>query len=618
MKENNKYVLGISGLYHDSAAAIIKNDEIIAAAQEERFSRTKHDSRFPVNAINYCIEEAFIEPDQIDAIVYYDNPLVTWDRIVKNSIVVGEKSKDMFIAAGKSILGNKLWVQDEVIRSVGGLGKYGKLVYAGHHMSHASSAFYPSPFNESAILTVDGVGEWATTTIAHGNGKTISLLKEINYPHSLGLLYSAFTSFCGFKVNSGEYKLMGLAPYGTPKYMNIILDNLIDVKEDGSFCLNTFFFGFMEGKESTNANFYELFGRGPRKPESIIERFHMDIAASIQKVTEIIMIRLARTASIITGSKNLCLAGGVALNCVANGKILKEEIFDNIWIQPASGDAGGALGAAFVGVHQLLGIDRKTKNKDSMLDSQKGSYLGNNFSEIQIDSYLTKNNYPFVKYLTATERNSILAKEISEGKIVGYFAGRMEYGPRSLGARSILGDARNVEMQSKMNLKIKYRESFRPFAPIVIGEDKSEYFDISTESPYMLMVAPINEDRRISVELSVSDSDDMIKIVNQKRSDIPSVTHVDFSARLQTVHQHTNADLYDLLKQFKELTGFGVLINTSFNVRGEPIVSSLSDAYTCFMRTEIDILVFENYVLYKKDQPKLEDNENWKDKFELD
>jgi len=611
---NDKYILGISAYYHDSAAAIIKNGIIIAAAQEERFSRVKHDPRFPVNAINYCLEEAFIEADEIDAVVFYDHPVLTLDRIIKNCAYVGEGSEETFVSATKSILGIKLWVEKHVKKTLGSIGKLGKVIFAGHHMSHAASSFYPSPFNEAAIVSVDGVGEWSTTTIAQGNGNNIKLLKEINYPNSLGLLYSAFTYYCGFKVNSGEYKLMGLAPYGKPKYVKEIYDHLIDVKEDGSYRLNMDYFGYMDSGKTTNEKFHQLFGSGPRQPESIITRKEMDLAASIQQVTEEVFIKICRHAQKITGSKNLCLSGGVALNCVANGKLLKENIFDNIWIQPAAGDAGGALGACFVGQYLYFKESRPVPTDGK--DQQFGTYLGPRYSEEEIKAFLDRNKYPY-KLHDEAEKNKILAGELDKGKIIGFFAGRMEFGPRSLGARSIIGDSRNVSMQSKMNLKIKFRESFRPFAPSVLRGDVNKYFDLDEDSPYMLIVAPVNDSIRKEVSNN-GDADDMIQVINQVRSELPAITHVDYSARIQTVHPETNSKYYNLIKSFKDLTGCGVVVNTSFNVRGEPIVCTPKDAYLCFMRTDIDILMLEDYILYKEDQPKFEENENWQQRYELD
>ena len=611
----DKYILGISAFYHDSAAALLKNNEIIAAAQEERFSRKKHDPRFPFNAINYCLSEAFIESDEIDMVVFYDHPLLTFDRLIKNFITAGDKGYELFEEAMKSAMGIKWWVNDYVKKSLGNIGKENKIFYCGHHMSHAASAFYPSPYKEAAILTVDGVGEWQTTTLGYGKDEQIQIHKEINYPHSLGLLYSAFTYYCGFKINSGEYKLMGLAPYGIPKYVDLIQKELIDVKQDGSYHLNMNYFGYIDSNRTINENFEQLFGGAARKSESRITQKEMDIAASIQKVIEDAMVKLAKHVRDITGSENLCLAGGVALNCVANGKILKEKLFKNIWIQPASGDAGGSLGAALLAAHQYYKF--KNVKMQSGIDLQKGSYLGPSFSENEITAFLKRHNYPFIKYETTEQRNISLAKELKDGKILGYFDGRMEFGPRSLGARSILGDARNKDMQSLMNLKIKFRESFRPFAPAVLIENVHEYFELHESSPYMLLVAPVIKGRRISQQ-ERNPTDDMLSIINEERSDIPAVTHVDYSARVQTVHKETKPDFYDLIKAFKNLTGSSVIVNTSFNVRGEPIVCSPQDAYLCFMRTEIDILVLQNFVLYKEDQPPLVNDTEWKLEYELD
>ena len=611
----DKYILGISAFYHDSAAALLKNNEIIAAAQEERFSRKKHDPRFPFNAINYCLSEAFIESDEIDMVVFYDHPLLTFDRLIKNFITAGDKGYELFEEAMKSAMGIKWWVNDYVKKSLGNIGKENKIFYCGHHMSHAASAFYPSPYKEAAILTVDGVGEWQTTTLGYGKDEQIQIHKEINYPHSLGLLYSAFTYYCGFKINSGEYKLMGLAPYGIPKYVDLIQKELIDIKQDGSYHLNMNYFGYIDSNRTINENFEQLFGGAARKSESRITQKEMDIAASIQKVIEDAMVKLAKHVRDITGSENLCLAGGVALNCVANGKILKEKLFKNIWIQPASGDAGGSLGAALLAAHQYYKF--KNVKMQSGLDLQKGSYLGPSFSENEITAFLNRHNYPFIKYETTEQRNISLAKELKDGKILGYFDGRMEFGPRSLGARSILGDARNKDMQSLMNLKIKFRESFRPFAPAVLIENVHEYFELHESSPYMLLVAPVIKGRRISQQ-ERNPTDDMLSIINEERSDIPAVTHVDYSARVQTVHKETKPDFYDLIKAFKNLTGSSVIVNTSFNVRGEPIVCSPQDAYLCFMRTEIDILVLQNFVLYKEDQPPLVNDTEWKLEYELD
>lgn len=612
----DKYILGISAFYHDSAAAIVKNGEIIAAAQEERFSRKKHDPRFPYNAINYCLSEAFIETEDIDMVVFYDHPVLTFDRLLKNFITAGEAGYNTFEEAMKSSLGIKWWVEDHVQKALGTLGKEGKVFFCGHHMSHAASAYYPSPYADAAIITVDGVGEWQTTTIGYGRAEEISLLKEVNYPHSLGLLYSAFTYYCGFKINSGEYKLMGLAPYGKPKYADLIVENLIDIKPDGSYRLNLDYFGYVNSNRTINEKFEQLFGGPARKPESRISQKEMDIAASIQKVTEDVMIRLARHAKELTGSENLVLAGGVALNCVANGKIVKENIFKNIWIQPASGDAGGSLGGALLAAYKHYHC-KKQVTKDAV-DFQAGTYLGPAYSSHEIEAFLTRNQYPYHKFESVEDRNRLLAKELNDGKILGYFDGRMEFGPRSLGARSIIGDARNKDMQSNMNLKIKFRESFRPFAPAVLIEDVADYFELDQPSPYMLLVAPVKAERRITVSEGNGETEDMISIINQARSDVPAITHVDYSARVQTVHPETKPDFYSLIQSFKELTGSSAIVNTSFNVRGEPIVCSPKDAYLCFMRTNIDTLVLGNYVLYKAEQQPMANDEDWKSEYELD
>lgn len=613
-----KTVLGVSAFYHDSAAALVRGGEIIAAAQEERFSRKKHDPRFPRGAINYCLEEAFIDPAELDAVVFYDNPILTFDRVVKNCLAAGEEGREQFLKASRSILGVKMWVEDYVRRELGTLGLQGRLLFTRHHLAHAASAFYPSPFREAAIITLDGVGEWSTTTIGFGKEKGIELLYELDYPHSLGLLYSAFTFFCGFKVNSGEYKLMGLAPYGEPKYYNLICEKLIDIKDDGSYRLNTDYFGYLDGLSMTNDRFAALFGGDPRRPESRITRREMDLASSVQKVTEEIVLKMAAFAKKETGSSNLVLAGGVALNCVANGKIIEEKIYGkNIWIQPAAGDAGGSLGAALMVSHQFFGAPRLYHPRGR--DLQKGSYLGPSFSINEITAFLDRHRYPFERVKDKQARAAAVAEALAEGKIVGYFAGRMEFGPRALGARSILGDPRRKETQSIMNLKIKYRESFRPFAPSVPAEEAADYFELDVESPYMLLVSRVKPERTLAVDMKpFYQTGDMLALVNQPRSDIPAVTHVDYSARVQTVHAEDNPDYYLLLKTFKKITGCSVLVNTSFNVRGEPIVCSPQDAYRCFMRTGIDLLMLEECLLWKERQPLFQDEADRQDEFELD
>ena len=610
-----KTILGISAFYHDSAAAIVEDNHIIAAAQEERFSRKKHDPRFPAQAINYCLEEAALEPDELDAIVFYESPLLTWDRVLKNCMQGGSESYDQFIKAARSILGIKLWVKDYVQHAIGSLGQADRLLYSEHHMSHAASAFYPSPFDEAAILTLDGVGEWCTTSIGHGNGQSIELLQEIDYPHSLGLLYSAFTYYCGFKVNSGEYKLMGLAPYGDPVYTQRIKDHLIDIKADGSYRLNMDYFAYIQKMAMINDKFAALFDGPPRQPESHIKKREMDLAASIQQVTTEIVIKMARHARQKTGVRQLVMAGGVALNCVANGELLRANIFDDIWVQPAAGDAGGALGAALAVSHQYFEVARPSPNGK---DSQAGSFLGPRYHAGEIKAFLDRHDYVYSQCQSKVERDKIIAQALSDGKVIGYFDDRMEFGPRSLGARSIIGDPRRADTQSTMNLKIKYRESFRPFAPAVLEEDVSEYFDITGERPYMLFIAPVRKQRCLQTQVTAAQDDDMLKIVNQARSDIPAVTHVDYSARIQTVGEQSNPGLYGVIKEFKNLTGFSVVVNTSFNVRGEPIVCTPKDAYTCFMRTEMELLVLQDYLLWKEQQPIFEDQEDWMSQYDKD
>jgi carbamoyltransferase len=608
------YILGISAFYHDAAAALVRDGQIIAAAQEERFTRHRHDPRFPRHSINYCLEEAFIEPEELDAVVFYDKPLLTWDRVMKNCLHAGEAAAEQFQKAASSILGVKLWLDDYVQDAIGTVGRAGRVLYTEHHMAHASSAFFPSPYEEAAILTIDGVGEWATTTLGHGRGEDIELLKDIRYPHSLGLLYSAFTYFCGFKVNSGEYKLMGLAPYGQPRYVQRILDHLIDLRQDGSYRLNLDYFDYIAGSVMTNDRFSKLFDGPPRKPESRITSREMDLAASIQAVTTEAVLRLARHTRQVTGSNNLTLAGGVALNCVANGALWRERIFDQIWIQPAAGDAGGALGAALLTAHQYFDIPRTVRPGQ---DAQQGSYLGPRYQPHEVRAYLDRNDYVYEHVPDDRERAERVAEALAAGQVVGLFTGRMEFGPRALGGRSILGDPRNADTQRVMNLKIKYRESFRPFAPAVLCEDVAQYFDIDGQSPYMLLVAPVNEDRRLPFDLRSIDDEhgDLLKVVSQPRSDLPAITHVDYSARVQTVCETTNPEFYHIIEAFKRRTGYGVVVNTSFNVRGEPIVCNPEDAYKCFMRTEMDLLVLEEYLLWKNHQPTFVDAEDWREKY---
>jgi carbamoyltransferase len=602
-------ILGISCFYHDSAACLIRDGNIMAAAQEERFTRKKHDPRFPKNAIAYCLKEGGIPASKLDYVVFYDKPFLTFERLLMSYLTVAPRGLRSWLEAMPLWLGQKLNIPKVIQREI---GYEGEVLYTEHHEAHAASAFYPSPFDEAAILTVDGVGEWATASYGFGKGKGITLLKELHFPDSLGLLYSAFTYFTGFKVNSGEYKLMGLAPYGVPRYKELILSEIVDVKTDGSIRLNLSYFDFLGGLRMTNRRFARLFGGPPRKPEAKITQREMDIAASIQMVTEEIVMRMANHVYKETKQKNLCLAGGVALNCVANGRVLKEGPFKNIWIQPAAGDAGGALGAALCAWYRYLGNERKDPKGT---DQQRGSFLGPAFSNTVIKKFLEKQRYPY-RELNGSDRNRFIAKLISEGKIVGYMAGRMEFGPRALGARSILGDPRREDTQSVMNLRIKYRESFRPFAPSVLEEKTAEYFDTKNPSPYMLLVANVRKERRLPQPSG--DGMDMLKRLKIKRSDIPAVTHLDYSARLQTVNKKDKPDYYKVIAEFEKLTGCPVIVNTSFNVRGEPIICSPEDAYRCFMRTEMDILVLENFLLFKEEQPPWIEKGDWREELQLD
>lgn len=614
------YILGVSGLYHDSAAALICDGEIIAAAQEERFTRKKHDAGLPVNAMKYCLRQGGIDSDELEAVVYYDQPILTLDRFLKNTLALGNESEDLIEWSYKNMFAYKLWIHKQIEAAIGSLGKNGRLLVTKHHISHAASAFYPSPYNKAIILTIDGVGEWTTTAIGVGDGKSLKLCEEIRYPHSIGLMYSAFTYFCGFKVNSGDYKFMGLAPYGKPVYYDIIKEKIIDIKEDGSYCLNMKYFDYQNGRTMIREDkFAEIFGGGRRQPESRITQREMDIASSVQKLTEEIIILLARHAKETYGEDidNLVMAGGVALNCVANGKLQKEGIFKNIWIQPAAGDAGGALGAALYAYYVHYGSERIV----SKPDSQKGSLLGPEFSNDEIEKYLVEKGYPYYKYNDKKEKNAKIASLLSEEKIIGLATGRMEFGPRALGNRSIIADCRSEYMQSRINLKIKYRESFRPFAPIVLEEKSEEYFDLPCNSPYMLKVGCVNNDRRNKFDLEKllnQTNGDMLKIVSEPRSDIPAVTHVDYSARIQTVDSDRNKELYDLMSAYEKLTGCAVLVNTSFNVRGEPIVCTPKDAYECFMRTDMDVLVLEDNILFKEEQPEFVETEDWRKKYALD
>ena len=597
-------ILGISSFYHDSAAALIQDGKISAAAQEERFSRKKHDERFPKNAIKYVLEEGNIELNQVDYIVFFEKPFLKFERLLETYLAFAPNGLKSFSLAMPIWLREKLFQKkylfdllQEIDRNFKDIKK---IKFSEHHYSHAASAFYPSPFKEALILTLDGVGEWATTTVAHGKGNEITMLKEIHFPHSLGLLYSAFTYYTGFKVNSGEYKVMGLAPYGKPIYKDLILKNLIDVKNDGSFRLDMSYFNFATGLTMTNKKFEDLFGKPVRKKEDeLLTQFHMDIASSIQAVTEEIVVRLTKDIAKEYNVKNLCMAGGVALNCVANGKVLKKKIFQNIWVQPAAGDAGGSLGAALAYWHQEL----KNERKIDLTDGMKGSYLGPSYEDPIIEKKLISLNANYKKF-TDDDLMDILANELSKEKTVGWFQGRMEFGPRALGARSILADPRSERTQKELNLKVKFRESFRPFAPSVLAEDASSWFDLENPSPYMLLVTSVKKNIQIPM---THDQEKLFGIerLNIKRSKIPAVTHVDYSARVQTVHQKTNPKYYKLIKKFKSITGCPVLVNTSFNIRGEPIVCTPEDAFKCFMGTNLDILVIENFIMYKEDQNKI-------------
>ncbi|OAN49227.1 hypothetical protein A6A04_03690 [Paramagnetospirillum marisnigri] len=593
-------VLGISGFYHDSAAALVQDGVVIAAAQEERFTRVKHDAGFPAHAVEYCLAEAGVTLDQVDWVAFYDKPLLTFNRLLETYLAFAPKGLTSFVKAIPVWVKEKLLQKDMLHKGLEGLGKGAvapeKILFGFHHHSHAASAFYPSPYESAAVLVMDGVGEWATTTIGHGRGAALDLISEIRFPHSLGLLYSAFTYYLGFKVNEGEYKIMGLAPYGEPKYVDLIRKHLIDIKDDGSFRLDMRYFDYCTGLTMTNAAFAELFGGPARKSGEPLTQKHMDLARSLQEVTEEAVLRLARTAHALTGEKNLCLAGGVALNCVANGRLLREGPFDNIWIQPAAGDAGAALGVALAVSHEMAGIPRKVNPGDAM----KGSLLGPEFPREQILEMIAARGATAVE-LSDDELFPTVAAAIAEEKVIGWFQGRMEFGPRALGNRSIIGDARSPRMQSVLNLKVKYRESFRPFAPIVLKDDVGQFFELEGESPYMLIVAPVREDRRVAPgpEEASLFGIEKLKLV---RSDIPAVTHVDHSARIQTVDSGRNPRLARLLESFKAITGYGVLVNTSFNVRDEPIVCTPDDAWRCFMGTEMDMLVLGNFVLRKAEQ----------------
>jgi len=609
-------ILGISAFYHDSAAALIIDGNIIAAAQEERFSRKKHDSSYPFNAIEFVLKKSKIKLSNVNYIIFYEKPFLKFERLLETYVAFAPKGFKSFSMSMPIWLKEKLFQKKVLFNQLKNHDKnfndINKIYFSEHHFSHAASAFYPSPFKNAAVLTLDGVGEWATTTMAKGSDQELEIFKEIHFPHSIGLLYSAFTYYLGFKVNSGEYKVMGLAPYGEPKYKNLILEKLIDLKSDGTFRLNMKYFDYATGLKMTNENFSTLFGMPVRNPEKdLITDFHMNIAASIQCITEEIVIKLAKSIAKETGSKNLCMAGGVALNCVANGKILKEKIFENIWIQPAAGDAGGALGAALALWHSEL----KKERLQPIVDKMQGAYLGPSFNDKEIEKKLTDLGSIYEKY-SEEEILKIIAKELSNEKIIGWFQGRMEFGPRALGSRSIIADPRSEKMQKILNLKVKFRESFRPFAPSVLREDLSKWFDLECDSPYMLLVADVKKNIRREM---TPDEKKLFGInrLNIKRSSIPAVTHVDYSARIHTVHQDTNPKYYKLLSLFKTITGCPVIVNTSFNVRGEPIVCSIEDAYRCFMGTDLDILACGNFILYKgKQNSKLK--KDYKNQFKLD
>jgi carbamoyltransferase len=617
-----KAVLGISAFYHDSAAAILVDGKIVAAAQEERFTRKKHDSSFPRNACRYVLEEAGLHYKDLSAVAFYEKPFLKFERLLETYHAFAPSGFVSFVSAMLAWIKEKLFMRRMLRQELAELGDGEVPTYfPEHHLSHAASAFYPSPFEEAAILTIDGVGEWATTTIGRGRGKEIEILKELHFPHSIGLLYSAFTFYTGFAVNSGEYKLMGLAPYGNPDaqrtadYKKKIETELVDLRKDGSVILNMDYFDYATGLKMANeAKWAKLFGVPRRKPESEISQAYMDMALAIQQVTEESVLRLARTARELTGCKYLVMAGGVALNCVANGKILRAGIFDDIWIQPAAGDAGGAVGAAYSVWHILYGNERQLNGRR---DATRGSYLGPDFSDPEIERVLNRYSAKARHYEEFHCLASDIARKLGEGNVVGWFQGRMEFGPRALGNRSILGDARNPEMQKKLNLKIKYREGFRPFAPSVLEEDIGEYFELDRESPYMLLVAPVRQDKQIPVPADYHDKP-LYERLYFLRSDLPAITHIDYSARIQSVSQETNPRYWELIRQFKEQTGYGVIVNTSFNVRGEPIVCTPEDAYRCFMRTEMDYLVVGNYVLDKKDQTALPETGDWRKEFKLD
>jgi carbamoyltransferase len=613
-------ILGISAYYHDSSACLLREGEIVAAAQEERFSRKKHDARFPKNAVRFCLKEGDAPLHDLNYVIFYDKPLLTFERLLETYVAFSPKGLKSYLMAMPVWMKEKMLLkkvlQKELVSLYPGTNRdsFPQLLFSEHHESHAASAFYPSPFERAAVLCMDGVGEWATTSAWVGEGKSLYPLWEIFFPHSLGLLYSAFTYYTGFKVNSGEYKVMGLAPYGRPKYVQTIYDHLLDLKPDGTFRLNMEYFNYCAGLTMTNGQFDSLFDGPARRPESPLTQREMDLARSVQDVTEEVMLRLCFAVQRDTGAESLCLAGGVALNCVSNGRILRKGPFKNLWIQPAAGDAGGAVGAAYSAWHQL---EERPRQVRSGKDSMRGSYLGPRFRNEEIERFLGETGAVYEK-LKEEILLSRVADELASERVVGWLSGPMEFGPRALGGRSILGDPRSTKMQSLMNLKIKYRESFRPFAPSVLRERVSDYFDLDADSPYMLLVAPVREDRRVQMNSEQEKKLWGIDLLNLSRSDIPAVTHIDYSARIQTVHEDTNPRYYRLLKEFERKTGCAVLVNTSFNVRGEPIVCSPQDAYRCFMRTEMDVLVLENCLLYKKRQKPLSGDSDWKKEFDLD
>lgn len=618
-------ILGISAYYHDSAAALIQNGKIIAAAQEERFTRKKHDPNFPINAAKFCLEYGGLSLDKIDAIVFYDKPLLKFERLLETYYAFAPKGIRSFITSIPIWIKEKMFLKRLIHEELIKIGSYDKkrvkLLFPEHHLSHAASAFYPSTFSEAAILTIDGVGEWATASICHGVNENIKILKELHFPHSLGLLYSAFTYFLGFRVNSGEYKLMGLAPYGNPdsprvsEYVSIIKKHLISIKEDGSIFLDQKFFDYATGLKMVNENKWEtLFGFKTRKPEDELLQHHCDLGLAIQQITEEVVILMAKEAKRLTGSKFLCIAGGVALNCVSNGKLQKSGIFEEIFIQPAAGDAGGALGAALAVNYIYFGQKREINYK---FDALNGSYLGPTFSDLEVELMAKKYEASFTFFDNFSELAAKTANLIANENVIGWVQGKMEFGPRALGARSILGDPRSPEMQKKLNLKIKYRESFRPFAPSVLAEDLNKYFDYEGTSPYMLLVHEVSKSIRKELPNNYNDLDLRQKLYYQ-RSELPSITHIDFSARIQTVHKETNPKYYELIENFKKITGCGVVVNTSFNVRGEPIVMTPNDAYRCFMRTEMDFLVVGNFLFEKAKQPAWQEKDNWQEEFVLD